>query len=70
MFLGVSDSDKEKSMSTITNFITDESGATAVEYGIMIAAISVIIITVVFDIGRDLKPGFDTVSNELSDLSN
>jgi pilus assembly protein Flp/PilA len=46
-------------------FAQDESGATAIEYGLIAAGISVAIITVVNTLGSDLKTTFTTVSTEL-----
>jgi pilus assembly protein Flp/PilA len=46
-------------------FAQDESGATAIEYGLIAAGISVAIITVVNTLGSDLKATFTTVSTEL-----
>lgn len=45
----------------IQSFINDESGATAVEYGIMVAAIAAVIVTVVYAIGVKVDAAFDTV---------
>ena len=46
-------------------FAQDESGATAIEYGLIAAGISVAIITVVNSLGGDLKNTFTTVSTQL-----
>lgn len=43
-----------------TRFVSDE-GATAVEYGIMVALIAVVIIAAVYGIGQALKGDFTTV---------
>jgi len=43
----------------------EEKGATAVEYGIMVALIAAVIIVVVTTIGTDLKAAFQTVDNKL-----
>lgn len=43
-----------------------EEGATAVEYGIMVALIAVVIITVVALIGTNLNTIFQTVANALT----
>ncbi|MGA8614299.1 MAG: Flp family type IVb pilin [Xanthobacteraceae bacterium] len=43
----------------------DESGATAIEYGLIAASISVIIITVVQGVGHNLKTTFGSVSTAL-----
>jgi pilus assembly protein Flp/PilA len=49
----------------IRTFLNDESGATAIEYGLIAASISVIIITVVQGIGHNLKTVFGSVSSAL-----
>ena len=46
-------------------FLKDESGATAIEYGLVAAGISVAIIAVVQGLGRNLNEIFTTVSNAL-----
>ncbi|WP_345148851.1 Flp family type IVb pilin [Arthrobacter ginkgonis] len=43
----------------------EEKGATAVEYGIMVALIAVVIITVVGTIGTDLLAKFTQVANAI-----
>lgn len=45
----------------IQNLRKSEKGATAVEYGIMVAAIAAVIVTVVFSIGTQLLAAFQTV---------
>jgi pilus assembly protein Flp/PilA len=45
--------------------IADESGATAIEYGLIAALISVVIITVLTTIGTQLNGVFTSVSNGL-----
>ncbi len=47
-------------------FAQDKSGATAIEYGLIAAGISVAIITVVNTVGTELKNTFNTVSNSLA----
>lgn len=49
----------------ITRFLRDESGATAIEYGLIAAGISVAIITVVNTLGGQLKNTFQNVSDQL-----
>ena len=44
----------------------DKSGATAVEYGIMVAAIAAVIIATVFVVGIQTEIAFDTVQKELA----
>jgi pilus assembly protein Flp/PilA len=47
-------------------FANDESGATAIEYGLIAAGISVVIITAVNSIGTTLSGKFDFIDSELS----
>jgi pilus assembly protein Flp/PilA len=49
----------------LVRFVTDDSGATAIEYGLIAAGISVAIIAVVNGIGSNLNSKFDTVSTQL-----
>ena len=51
--------------SLVTRFAKDESGATAIEYGLIAAGISVAIITVVQGLGSKLTTTFSTVSGAL-----
>jgi pilus assembly protein Flp/PilA len=51
--------------SLVSRFVKDESGATAIEYGLIAAGISVAIITVVKGVGTDLNTTFNKVRNEL-----
>jgi pilus assembly protein Flp/PilA len=46
--------------------LRDESGATAIEYGLIAAGISVAIIVVVQGLGSKLTSTFTTVSNSLN----
>ena len=50
----------------IKRFAQDESGATAIEYGLIAAGISVAIITVVQSLGTQLKATFTSVSAALA----
>ena len=50
-------------MNTLNAFIKDESGATAIEYGLIAALIAVVIITAVTTIGTNLKGTFNNVAN-------
>ncbi len=52
-------------MRIVSRFLRDESGATAIEYGLIAAGISVAIILVVNTLGTQLKTTFTTVSTEL-----
>lgn len=46
-------------------FLKDESGATAIEYGLIAAGIAVVIITVVQGIGTNLVTKFTAVKDGL-----
>jgi pilus assembly protein Flp/PilA len=46
-------------------FVKDESGATAIEYGLIAAGISVAIITVVKGLGTKLDTTFSSISSQL-----
>ena len=50
----------------ISRFVSDESGATAIEYGLIAAGISVAIIAVVQGIGPKLNTTFTKVSTALN----
>ena len=52
-------------MKSLVKFFKDESGATAIEYGLIAAGISVAIITVVNTLGTNLMNTFTNVSTEL-----
>jgi pilus assembly protein Flp/PilA len=52
-------------MSKFGRFLRDESGATAIEYGLIAAGISVAIITVVMTLGSQLQSTFSTVVSDL-----
>jgi pilus assembly protein Flp/PilA len=52
-------------MSTIKRFIRNESGATAIEYGLIAAGISVAIITIVNSLGTTLTGKFTEVNTKL-----
>ena len=52
-------------MSIIKSFFKDESGATAIEYGLIAAGIAIAIITAVNGLGTKLSTNFDTISNSL-----
>ena len=53
-------------MRMLQKFMKDESGATAIEYGLIAAGISVAIIAVVQGLGTKLTSTFTTVSNALN----
>jgi pilus assembly protein Flp/PilA len=49
----------------IKKFVKDESGATAIEYGLIAALIAVIIITAVGAVGTNLTGTFDKIAAKL-----
>jgi len=51
--------------SLIKSFFKDESGATAIEYGLIAAGISIAIITAVNGLGSKLSSNFETISSSL-----
>jgi pilus assembly protein Flp/PilA len=51
--------------SLIFTFFKDESGATAIEYGLIAAGIAIAIITAVQGVGTKLSTNFDTISTSL-----
>jgi pilus assembly protein Flp/PilA len=52
-------------MSKLIAFLKNESGATAIEYGLIAAGISVAIIAVVNGLGTKLSDTFTSVSTQL-----
>ncbi len=49
----------------VARFARDESAATAIEYGLIVALISVVIITAVTTVGTHLRTKFNTVASSL-----
>jgi pilus assembly protein Flp/PilA len=49
----------------IARFVKDESGATAIEYGLIAAGISLAIIAVVNGLGTSLNSKFSSISSSL-----
>ena len=54
----------------VTKVLKDESGATAIEYGLIAALVSVAAIAALTAMGSSLETMFNTVSNELSGAVN
>lgn len=50
---------------TLLRFLSNEDGATAIEYGLIAAGISIAIITVVGTVGTSLNNTFTSVSTAL-----
>jgi pilus assembly protein Flp/PilA len=49
----------------VSRFVKDESGATAIEYGLIAAGIAIAIITAVYGLGTKLSTNFNTISSSL-----
>ena len=53
-------------MTVVSRFMNDESGATAIEYGLIAAIVGVGIITVLKSVRSELQNTFTKVQTELS----
>jgi pilus assembly protein Flp/PilA len=49
-------------MEKMIRFFKDEEGATAVEYGLIVALIAAVIVTIVATLGHQISSAFQTVS--------
>ncbi len=56
-------------MKRIKKFVEDESGATAIEYGLIAALVSVAAITALTAMGDSLSSMFNAVSSELDNAT-
>jgi pilus assembly protein Flp/PilA len=50
----------------VTRFIKDESGATAIEYGLIAALIAVVIIGAVTTLGTNLRGTFNNIAGNVA----
>ena len=53
----------------VRTFILDEEGASAVEYGLLVAGIAVVVMASIYLIGTNLNTTFDTVGQKLGGAS-
>ena len=53
----------------IRNFAANESGATAIEYGLTAALISVVVIGTLTSLGTDLKAKFSAIDTAIKNAS-
>ena len=53
-------------MEKMIRFFKDEEGATAVEYGLIVALIAAVIVTIVTTLGKDISSAFQTVATAIS----
>jgi pilus assembly protein Flp/PilA len=56
---------EELKMERIKNFFNDESGAAAVEYGLLVGLIAVVIIAAVTILGTNISAKFDSAATAL-----
>jgi pilus assembly protein Flp/PilA len=49
----------------VTRFMKDESGATAIEYGLIVALIAVVIISAVTTLGTNLNTGLSKAGSAI-----
>ena len=56
----------QNKMSIVIRYLRDETGATAIEYGLIAAGIAVAIIATVAGLGTNLKSTFTTVDGALN----
>ncbi len=56
-------------MEKIRNFFKDESGASAVEYGLLVALIAVVIIAAVQALGTSISTTFKTAADSIGSSS-
>jgi pilus assembly protein Flp/PilA len=52
-------------LSTLRNLLQDESGVTAIEYGLIAALIAVVIVVILKSVGGSLSNTFSTVNSAL-----
>ena len=53
-------------MEHVERFLKDESGASAVEYGVMVALIACVIVATVTTLGKNLNTKFNSVALHLT----
>jgi len=52
-------------LNSVLRFVNDDSGATAIEYGLIAAGISIAIIATVNALGTQLNSTFSSISSQL-----
>lgn len=53
----------------VTRFIREDEGASAVEYGLLVAGIAVVVMSAIYLIGTNLNTKFTDVANQLGGSS-
>jgi len=56
-------------MNKLMRFVKDESGATAIEYGLLAAGIALVLITVVTTLGTTLQGVFQDIQDGLAPVA-
>ena len=56
-------------MRTLRRFLNDETGATAIEYGLIAALVSVALITILGTLGTSLEDTFTRISEDLDNAN-
>jgi pilus assembly protein Flp/PilA len=51
----------------VKHFIREEEGASAVEYGLLVAGIAVVVMVAIYAIGTNLNAKFDSVAQKLNE---
>jgi pilus assembly protein Flp/PilA len=59
-------SEMRKLMEKMTQLWKDEEGATAVEYGLLVAAIAAVIVVTVYTLGGHVNDAFTSVNTEMA----
>jgi pilus assembly protein Flp/PilA len=53
-------------MNSLKKFVHDESGAAAVEYGMLVALIAAVVVTTVALLGTDIKSALERITTALA----
>jgi len=64
--MGVSSRWEFRTMSFLTRFLRDEEGATAIEYGLIAALVSVVIIVALTTLGGNLRDTFNEIATNVA----
>lgn len=63
------DGDQPPVRTRLSHLLSDESGATAVEYGVMVAAVIAVIIALVFAVGAGINADYTSFNTEFDTLT-
>jgi pilus assembly protein Flp/PilA len=56
-------------MNKLMRFVKDESGATAIEYGLLAAGIALVLITIVISLGSTLNGVFTSINTGIGGIT-